>query len=907
MRPSAGEIALASRAAASHTRDAMPELLTGTVTFLFSDIEGSTRLLQALGDGWPPVLARHQELLRAAFDVEGGEEAGTEGDSFFVAFPTAPGAVAAAVAAQRALATEAWPTDAEIRVRIGLHTGEAGYSTDSYVGLHVHRASRIASAGHGGQVLLSDATRALVQHALPDGIDLRDLGEHRLKDLEHAEHVWQLVIPGLRNEFAPIGSLDAVPNNLPTRLTTFLGREREIAEIGALLERSRLLTLTGPGGTGKTRLSLEVAGRALAGHAAGVFFVELAPINEADLVPATIAQALGLPDRGGRSSVDRLIDAIGEKRMLLVLDNFEQVVAAGPAIAELLAACRNLTVLVSSRSVLHVSGEQEYPVPPLGLPDPARLPPLTQLSEYEAVALFIERARSVKPDFGVTNENAPAVAEISVRLDGLPLAIELAAARIRILTPQAMLSRLEHSLGLLAGGSRDLPERQQTLRGAIAWSHDMLDDGDRSLFACFAVFVGGAGLEAIERVCGNDVSGELLDALGSLVEKSLIRQVEGIGGEPRFRMLETIREFAVEQAIAAGRWDAMRAEHAAHFLDLAEESSSHVMGSDKRTWLDRLEEDHDNLRAAIGWAVEAGKTDSAMRLGSTLWRFWQMRGYLAEGLERLEQILALPEGPEHLAARADALDAAAGLAYWQAETERSRAFYRREIDARRVLGDQRGLAEALYGISFTWSIIGLQEPGNAAAALAYVNEAIAIFRELGDVSGVGRCDWALANVAYGTGRTDDARRHATEALAVFEAVDDRFMVGWASFTMALAEMSDFLASGDRSTLPEARHWLRQSLDTFTDAQDVSGYTLVVDGLAHVAFYEGDLHRAARLSGAVATLERTSGTGLTLFNREVLGFNPEDLRTDPSYAGDWAAGAELTADEAVAYALETDPA
>ena len=882
----------------------MPQLLTGTVTFLFSDIEGSTRLLQALGDGWPPVLARHQELLRAAFGAEGGEEFGTEGDSFFVAFPTAPGAVAAAAAAQRALAGESWPPDADIRVRIGLHTGQAEVSGESYLGIDVHRASRIAGAGHGGQVLLSDTTRSLVQHTLPAGLELRDLGEHRLKDLEHPEHLWQLVLPGLTNDFAPIGSLDAVPNNLPTRLTTFLGREREIAEVGALLERSRLLTLTGPGGTGKTRLSLEVARRALGAYTAGVFFVELASISEATLVPATIAQALGLPDRGGRSSADRLIDAIGEKRMLLVLDNFEQVVAAGPAVADLLAACRNLTVLTSTRSVLRVSGEQEYAVPPLGLPDAANLPPLARLGEYEAVALFVERARSVKPDFALTDQNAAAVAEICVRLDGLPLAIELAAARIRILTPQAMLGRLEDRLGLLGRGARDLPERQQTLRGAIAWSHDMLDEGDRSLFALLSVFVGGAGLDAIERVCGSG-TGDLLDTLGSLVEKSLVRQVDGVDGQPRFAMLETIREFAIEQAVARGRWDPLRAEHARYFLAFAEESSAHVMGSDKRAWLDGLEEDHDNLRAAIGWSIEMAAADVALPLGAALWRFWQMRGYLAEGLERLEQILALPQASDHPAAMADALAAAAGLAYWQADAARSRALYEREIVGRRALGDRRGLAEALYGISFTWSVIGLQEEDNAVAALAYVNEAIEIFRALGNVSGVGRCQWALANIAYGTGRSDDARGHVRDALAVFEAIDDRFMVGWASYTMALADLSDFHAGAEGGTLTEAGRWLRQSLEIFADAQDVSGYTLVLDGLALVAYHQGDLPRAARLSGAVATLERTSGTGLNLFNRGVLGFDPADLRANPAHARDWAAGEELTAEEAVAYALEDD--
>ena len=890
-------------APASHTQPRMPELLTGTVTFLFTDIEGSTRLLRALGEGWEPILARHRELLRTAFDAGGGKEAGTEGDSFFVAFPTAPGAVAAATAAQRALATEPWPPGAEVRVRIGMHTGEVGFATDSYVGLHVHRASRIASAGHGGQVLLSDATRALVEQALPDGIELRDLGEHRLKDLERPEHLWQLIIPGLQDDFPALGSLDAVPNNLPTRLTTFLGREREITEVQGLLERSRLLTLTGPGGTGKTRLSLEVAGRSLGVYPDGVFFVELASIGDPELVPATIGQALGLADRGGRSAVERLVDHVGGRRMLLVLDNFEQVTDAGPAISALLVACPNLTVLTSSRSVLHVSGEQEYPVPSLALPDLAHLPPLTQVGQYESVALFIERARAVKPEFVVTNENAPAVAEICVRLDGLPLAIELAAARIRIFTPQAMLSRLEHRLGLLAGGSRDLPERQQTLRGAIAWSHDMLSDVEQALFAGLSVFVGGAGLEQIEQVCGGELAGDPIEVLVSLVEKSLVRQSEGVDGEPRFAMFETIREFAVEQATDRGRWDDLRRRHAEVFTTIAEEASSRVMGSSKRTTLDRLEEDHDNLRAAMSWAVDTGSAETALRLGSAMWRFWQMRGYLAEGLERLELALALEHGREHPERRAEALAAAAGVAYWLGDSDRSRAAYEEEIQARRALGDRRGLAEALYGISFTWSIIALQTPESAHQAVAYVNEALDIFRDLGDEAGIGRCEWALGNVSWGMGKTTEAFGHLAAALEIFEASDDQFMVGWASYTTGLGHVTDDRQAGGNAEARAAAHrWFRRALEIFAEAQDVSGYTLVIDGFAMLATRDGDFDRAARLSGAVSRLELTSGTGLNLWNREVLGFFPDEIHRNPEYADAWAAGERMTADEAVAYAL-----
>ena len=882
----------------------MPELLTGTVTFFFSDIEGSTRLLRAQGEAWPEVLDRHRAVLRAAFDAHGGQEMGTEGDSFFAAFPTAPSAVAASVDAQRALAAEPWPPEAEVRVRIGLHTGEATVSDRTYVGLHVHRASRIAGVGNGGQVLISAATRALLRDALPDGVELRDLGEHRLKDLEQPEHLWQLVIEGLPNDFPPISSLDTTPNNLPTRLTTFLGREGEIVGVGTLLGDHRLLTLTGPGGTGKTRLSLEVAARALRHYPDGVFFVELAAITDPELVPSTIAQALSLPDRAGRGAIERVVDHIGASRVLLVLDNFEQVVGAGASVNQLLTACPNLAVLVSSRSVLGVSGEQEYPVPPLGLPDPANLPSLARLSQYEAVALFIERARAVKPDFEVTNDNAPAVAEICVRLDGLPLAIELAAARTRILTPQAMLPRLGDRLGLLSAGARDLPARQQTLRGAIAWSHDLLDDAERSLFAGLAVFVGSAGLGAIERVCAPETSGDLLDALSSLVEKSLLRQSEGEGGEPRFTMLETIREYAVEQAVGLGRWEVLRDRHLDVFAELAAESAPLVMGRDKRSWLNRLEGDHDNLRAAFGWAVERGDVSTALQMGSSMWRFWQMRGHIVEGLERVEAALALP-GADLGAARADALSAAAGLAYWLADTDRSRGLYMEEIGAREALGDRAGLANAHYGISFTWSVMDLGNAETAAKAEEHVSQALAIFEELGDHSGIGRCEWALANVLWGTLRVAEARQHASHSLDVFRSIDDQFMVGWATYTLGLASLTDdHLAGGDPDARDDARARFGEALRIFDEAEDVTGYALVLDAIAILAVRDGDRRRGARLTGVVDRIERTSGTGLNLWQRSVLGFDSQELHEDPSLAADIAAGEAMTIADAVAFALES---
>lgn len=881
----------------------MTDLLTGTVTFLFTDIEGSTLLVRSQGEAWNGLLERHGELLRAAWTAHDGVEVGTEGDSFFVTFASAPAAVAATVEAQRALAVEPWPHDAEIRVRMGMHTGEASFSSGTYAGLNVHRAARIAGSAHGGQVLLSDATRALVADDLPDAVTLRDLGEHRLRDLEHAERIWQLVVDGLASEFPLISSLDATPNNLPHRLTTFLGREREIAEVGRLLADARLLTLTGPGGTGKTRLSLEVAAAALRHFPAGVYFVELSSITDPDLVLPTIAQTLNLPDRGARSPMQRLADHIGDGAMLLVLDNLEQVADAAADLGQLLAACPNLSLLVSSRVVLRVAGEREYLVPPLRLPDPADLPPPDQLSQYESVALFIDRARAVKPGFEVTNDNAPAVAEICVRLDGLPLAIELAAARIRILTPQAMLGRLTDRLGLLAGGARDLPARQQTLRGAIAWSHDMLDEADRSLFAGLSVFVGGATIESVERVLAEG-SADVLDGLGSLVEKSLLRQVEGVGGEPRFTMLETIREYAAEQAAADGRQEALRDAHLAAFADLAETLGPASMGPDKRLTLDRLEEEHDNLRAAIGWAVDGGDIASGLRMGSALWRFWQMRGYLAEGLERLERLLDAPRSHDHPALRADALDAAAGIAYWQADPEASRRWYTEEVAARRALRDRIGEAGALYGLSFTWSVTPTIDEAGASLAREAIDGALAIYTELGDDGGIGRCQWALGNLAFSSGDPDGAIRHASEARDVFARTGDDFMWAWATFTLAIARLGE---GTDAAPLPpdaldEARSQLHAALRHFSDAQDVSGYTLVLDVLAVVAYRFGDLDRAARLSGAVRHLERVTGTGLSLWNRGLVGFEPVHAFTTPELLAAVAAGEAMGIEEAVAYAL-----
>src|SRR5438552_8851721 len=620
-------------------------LPSGTLTFLFTDIEGSTKLLNALGtDRYHEVLATHTRTLRAAF--AGGTEVRIEGDALFLVFDTAAKAVRAAAAAQRALATTRFPHDVVVRVRMGMHTGDGVPASKEagadYVGIDVHRAARIANVAHGGQVLLSGATATLAGPDLGDGTTLRDLGEHRLKDLALAEHIHQLVIDGLPNDFPPLRSLDRTPNNLPQQVTTFIGRDGDIVQGLRLLDRTRLLTLTGPGGTGKTRLSLQLAAEAAARFPDGAFWVPLAPISDPELVPSTIAHALGVHVGGKEDPLGRVLEHVRGKRMLLVLDNFEQILPAAPSVSALLASGPDLKVITSSRAPLRISGEQEFPVPPLDLPDPERLPSLDVLAQSDAVKLFIERARAVKPDFMVTPDNAAAVAEICVRLDGLPLAIELAAARIKLLSPQAMLPRLRKGLDLLASTSPDRTDRQRTLRGAIAWSYDLLDEGLRRFFARGAVLVAGAMLEQLEPVCGDaaEIGRDVLEGISELVDQSLLRQIE-VDGEPRFRMLVTIRDYALERLAERGEQADLRARHLAAYLAVAERARPELQGKDQKRWLDVVELEHDNLRAALEFAISDGRSDDAARLVYALWRFWQSRGYLREGRSWAERAVAV--------------------------------------------------------------------------------------------------------------------------------------------------------------------------------------------------------------------------------------------------------------------------
>jgi predicted ATPase/class 3 adenylate cyclase len=875
------------------------DLPTGTVTFLFSDVEGSTRLAAALGAVWPAVLERHQALLRAAFTAGGGVEVATEGDSFFVAFPSAARAIAAAVQAQRALAAEPWPPEAgDLRVRMGLHTGEGTLGADNYVGLDVHRAARIAAAAHGGQVVLSGPTRSLVEAALPDGVTIRDLGEHRLKDLERPQAIAQLVIPGLRAEVPALRTLEA-PTNLPPQVTSFVGREREAADVARLLRSSRLVTLTGPGGTGKTRLSLRVAEQVRGDYPGGTFFVELAPLTDPALIPATIAQAMRLREEPARPVLESLKERLRDTRVLLVLDNFEQLVAGAGVVGELLVAAGELTVLTSSREILHLRGEQEYPVPPLGLPDVRNLPPAATLSQYDAVALFIQRATAVRPEFAVTNANAPAVAAICARLDGLPLAIELAAARVKLFAPEAILARLEKSLSLLTGGARDLPARQQTLRGAIDWSHDLLDLAERALFRRLSIFSGGWTFDAAQAICDpdGDLGLDVLDGIVSFVDKSLVRRDEMPDGEPRFRMLETIREYARERLSEHAEAATIAHRHGQFYADLVLRAEPELLGANQAFWLDLLETERDNVRGALRWAVDAGEIELAMTMAGSLWRYWHQRAHLAEGREVLEAILRRPDAAAPTKGRAMALTALGGVVYWQGRFDDATRAYDEALAVYRGLDDPVGLADALYNAGFVPMITHRLD-----AARPLFAESLAIYERLADETGRIKVREALAFAMYLTGDYRDAVALEEELVDALRGRGEPFRLSNALVLTALLRIYVDRAAESLEALAEAMAMLRSAGDIATtlNALQVAAFAMLRDGRPEAS---------AVLSGASDKIREPLGelaTGLDILSIEDPKIAARAALGDAAFEAAYERGRALDLDGAIAFAFPTPP-
>ncbi|HEX7262891.1 MAG TPA: adenylate/guanylate cyclase domain-containing protein [Candidatus Dormibacteraeota bacterium] len=867
-------------------------LPTGTVTFLFTDIEGSTQLMQELGDRYVQAQVEHHEILRAAFKSGDGRELRTEGDSFFCVFESALDACGAAAQAQREFAKHTWPGGKQLRVRIGLHTGEAPLVGGEYIGLDVHHAARVAAAAHGGQVVVSDATRSLVDSSLPKDLTLRDLGMHRLKDLARPERLFQLVIDGAPETFPALRTLDSTPNNLPTQLTSFIGREDQVEEARRLLRGTRLLTLTGPGGIGKTRLSLQIAAEVVQSFPDGVYFVPLSAVREADLMASVVAQSIGIATTGNRPPVEAVDDYLRDKTVLLVMDNLEQLLPQGaPVVSHLIQSSPKLKIVASSRAVLHIYGEQELPVEPLRIPDLKALSSPAAMSQFEAVRLFIERAVAVKPDFVVTNDNAPAIAGICERVDGLPLAIELAAARVKLFSPQALFARLETSLNILGAGARDLPGRQQTLKGAIAWSYDLLEEPLKRLFSRFSVFARGASLEQAENVCGpsTELGVDILTGLDELADQSLLRRMPDFV-EPRLLMLQVIREFAGERLEEFGEADLVRDRHAAAYQALAESAAPHLFGAEQKQWLDRIELDHDNLRTAFDWSLSHKDARRALSLGAAVWRFWQMRGHLREGRVQLDAILSMPGARDYPVDRARALEAAGGVAYWQGDMEAAQSYYDECLALTRAGGDARAIANALYNDSFPANVAKTDIPGSRAL----LEEALSIYRQLGDQRGIANCLWAIGQCYYNLDDFGAAVPPIEESIALFEQLGDRFGQGWALFLRSIIALKMNETSVGRSRGLEA-------LRIFAGADDVSGVVLVLDQLSEVARREGDRLGAARLAGASAGHEVSSGAGLGTIVGTREGWRTGEALTDAEAAAR-AEGERMSITQAVAYAF-----
>jgi predicted ATPase/class 3 adenylate cyclase len=621
----------------------MADLPRGTVTFLFTDIEGSTALWERDRAVMRAAVERQIGILREAVGAHNGVLFKVIGDATQSAFALAPDAVAAAIAAQHALLAESWAE--ELPVRMALHAGEATPHDSDYLAAPLNRLARLLTAGHGGQILLTQAVRQLIRDTLPAGVIPRHLGAHCLRDLHEPEEVFQVVAAGLPEQFPPLLSQPVHPTNLAAPPTALIGRELEVAMVLRLLdEGARLVTLTGPGGTGKTRLALEVAAEALDQYPHGVFFVDLSPLTDPALVVPTIAATLGVREVAGRPLSETLAAHLGQKCLLLVLDNYERVLDAAPDAAALLAVCPDLAILTTSREPLHVRVEREVAVAPLPLPNPNQLPPLGDLAAVPSVALFVEKARAASATFALTVENAEAIAAICHRLDGLPLAIELAAARVKVLPPGVLLARLEHRLPLLTGGARDLPARQRTLRQTMAWSYDLLVPLEQALFRRLAVFAGGWTLDAAEEVTNPDNDLDVLAGMTSLADKSLI-WLDAIGPEPRYRMLETVREFELEEVERAGELVRIRGRHAVHISALAERMWLETQrGPVTSYWLTSIPREIDNIRLALAWFMETGDYGALLRLSGALHSLWHWGGHWREGLGWVQRALDADDG-----------------------------------------------------------------------------------------------------------------------------------------------------------------------------------------------------------------------------------------------------------------------
>jgi predicted ATPase/class 3 adenylate cyclase len=915
---------------------------TGTVTFLFTDIEGSTRLAQEYPQEMPELLARHNVILNQSIERYHGFVFRTVGDSFSAAFDTASDAVSAALEAQRELKNESW-SPAPIRVRMGIHTGSAqvkddaqGTSYEGYATLAL--TQRIMSVAHGDQILLSQLTRDLIKDRLAPGTELRDLGEHRLKDIVSPVHIYQIVATDLPSEFPPLTTLEIINHNLPSQLTSFIGREQEIAEARHVLASTRMLTFIGPGGTGKTRLSLHVAAEQLTEFKDGVWLIELAQLADASYIFSTIASTFSLRELQGVALIDTITDYLRAKQLLLVLDNCEHLIESCARLADhLLHTCPKLKIIASSREALGIAGETVYRVPSLSLPHAQDL--THDLMQYEATRLFVERAGKANPGFALTRDNAPYLIQICQRLDGIPLAIELAAARVKLFTPQQIAERLGDRFKLLTGGSRTALPRQQTLRALIDWSYLTLNETEQQVLRALAVFSGGWTFEAAESVTGEI---EALDGLSGLVNKSLVN-VEEREGEARYRFLETIRQYAMEKLLESGDAVNARDRHLAYFMECARRAEAHFATTQRLLWLNRLELEHDNIRSALGWSLESNP-ESALQLVCLLPIFWLSRSYLTEGCKWCQSAIShaealTPVTSSWLAIRARAYSALAMLSINRGDHRAGQNAAQQAVTLARQLEDPLALARALNFLGLSSAFLEeetlaldslhesealcrkfgfMDELASVLQSLAYITlefhgaeasdqlqsymeESLVLSQGSVDPDAAVRTEGILARLAFSRGDLVEARKHADLMLDLHRQLGDQHSVTGHQSAMAHAarQMGNY------------REALALYHETLPDWQKIGHRGAVAHQLECIGFIakaheQGE--RAVKLMSAAEALRAVSNSPRTPqerieYDRELTGLRAG--LDEKIFQSLWAEGQSMTMDQAIDFALDDE--